>query len=235
MSVTVVIPVYKNKDKLETCLSHLKAQKEPISDIKTYDDTESRFGFVKAVNGLIRPLMSSKQQYVVVLNQDCYLKPNAVEEMVKFMDENPKCAIGGIKHLLPEDEDEIIHGGCTKAFPSGWHITGSVKNGDCAENKQMPWINGACMIVRMEALKDIGVMDENFNMICSDSDWCYTARDRGWEVWYIANAVAVHEHGISKGTKDNSINKKKLQDTVRFRDKWITDGSYRELVMEIFD
>ena len=233
MQIKVLIPYYKAEKQLAACMKALDGQVAP-GDIIVHDDSEASTGFVRASNELLRPLLRQDVDYAILLNQDCYLKPGAVGKMIDFMEKHPKCAIGGIKHFGPVDKDLITHGGCTQAFPNGLHLAGYQSKGELGKNKRMPWVNGACMIIRMDAIVDIGLMDPNYKLICSDSDWCYTARDRGWEVWYIADAECVHDHGLSKSTKDVKTNKIKLLDTVRFRDKWITDGVYRELFLEIF-
>lgn len=233
MCVKVLIPFYKEKQKLEKCLGALKGQVNK-EDIIIRDDTETKCGFVHNCNELIYDALETQPIYLIILNQDCYLEAGAITAMVDFMNEHPRCAIGGIKQFATEGGDDIIHGGCTAAFPNGQHIGGKKSAGDCKENAKMPWVNGACMIVRVAALIDFGVMDKNYTHICSDSDWCYSARDRGWEVWYIADATCVHEQNISRKPDDDNQKRQMHSDVIRFRDKWITDGVYRELSMEIF-
>lgn len=235
MSVGITIPFYKRKDQLEKCNKAIENQTYKVKEILVHDNTEVNLGFTKAVNIGLKHFMD-ETKYTIVLNQDCYLKEDAVEKMVEFMDNNPLCAIGGIKQISTNDDNLIIHGGCQKAFPGGVHIIGSVEKGDCSKNLKMPWVNGACMIVNNQLMKEFGVMDEQFYLICSDSDWCYTARQRGFEVWYIADAICYHEDGISKDTKrSDEVERLMKLDTVYFADKWIAGGNFRELSMEIFD
>ena len=232
-AVNFVIPVYKNPEQLEKCLEHIKNQEFEESTIILEDNNEHNRGFTKAVNDGIKR-RDADCRYVVVLNQDCYLDKEAEANMVHFMDEHPECFIGGIKQLHSEDPDIIIHGGCGKAFPRGEHIGGNVSKKHCEVNRKMPWINGACMIVRCSEIETVGLMDERFFLIGSDSDWCYEARQRGLEVWYIADAVAIHEQGISTQSTDKDLKWKMDLDMIYFRDKRITDGEFRELEMEIF-
>ena len=231
--VNIVIPVYKKPEQLERCLQAIKVQKFEESRIILEDNNENNRGFTKAVNDGIKK-RDADCKYVIVLNQDCYLDKEAISEMVHFMDEHPKCFIGGIKQLHSDDKDIIIHGGCTEAFPNGRHITGRVSKKDCNIDKQMPWVNGACMIVRCSDIETVGLMDERYFLIGSDSDWCYTARQRGLEVWYIADANAIHEQGISTKSEDTSLRFSMDMDMIYFRDKHLSDGEFRELEKEIF-
>lgn len=235
MKIGVIIPVFKNPDQVKKCL-------KAIDDLETkcevevfqHDNNQKNIGFTRAIN-LGLKYFEGCADYCVVLNQDCYLKPDFIKVMVDFMGEHPKCFIAGAKQLLCSDEDIIIHGGCTVAYPAGRHIVGKVSKGDCSKNARMPWVNGACMFVNMGLLTDVGMMDKNFYLIGSDSDWCYTARLREFEVWYVADAIVTHEQGVSMKKSDQPVEYKKLLDMVYFRDKWITDGAMRELHMEIFN
>lgn len=227
-----LIPYYKNADQLEKCKKALECQ---LSYVRIEDDSETGNGFTKTVNKLLREHAICKvpRTYAIILNQDCYLKPDAAEKMVSFMDAHPKCAIAGIKQLSSQNEDHIIHGGTYEAFPAGRHEGGLVSRGDCAVSKQVPWVNGACMIVRLEAILDTGLMDENMKMFGSDADWSYTARARGWQTWYIADAVCIHEQGASK-SMDTKMQRIFERDMLYFRFKWVDGDLYRELVSEVF-
>ena len=234
MKLGIIIPAYKNQKQLDKCKKALKAQKTSVKiEIFVHDNSDENIGFTKAINkGLIHFL--GDVDYCLVLNQDCYLEKDCVDQMINFMEKHPKCFIGGVKQLHDKEKDFIIHGGCTEAFPQGKHIIGKVSEGSCNRNKQVPWVNGACMVVRMALIPKVGIMDENFFLLASDSDWCYTARARNQEVWYIADAVVVHEQGISTKRDSMKVEYQKMLDMTYFQDKWLGDGLFRELKMEVF-
>jgi len=229
----IIIPHYKNKDQLKKCQDAISKQDYHDIMVNVQDNTDDNKGFTKACNTGIKELFD-ECDYFVILNQDCYLKEDAITKMVAFMKRNPKCGIAGVKQLHAGNPDSIIHGGCTQAFPHGRHLGGRVSQGDCVKDGQMPWVNGACLITRKSTIIDIGLMDENFVLICSDSDWCYTARQRGWQVWYIADAECLHEQGVSLGSQDEKMTTQMKLDTLSFREKWVSAGNYRELSREIF-
>ena len=219
--VLVVIPYYKRQDQLDRCLAALAESTRPVETF-VHDNTENNLGYTKACNLGLRRAMDERFRYALLLNQDCYVRPKAIETLVAFMDRTPRCAISGPKQVAAERPDEIIHGGCTVAFPAGMHLTGLVSRGECAANAQMPWANGACQMVRVESLYDTGLMDEKFFLLCSDSDICFTARARGWEVWYCADATVYHETG---GTSQKAGSLASMRhsgtDQLHFRDKWL--------------
>jgi GT2 family glycosyltransferase len=201
-AIPIVIPVYHKPWQLERCLDALQAQSVPV-DPWIHDNSVENLGCTRAFNlGLRRlqdPDRAATHRYAILLNQDCYLAPDAVEAVVTFMDDTPRCAIAGIKQFASYDPDLIIHGGCTVAHPTGMHLMGRRSLGQCVNTRPMPWVNGGCMVVRLEAIADFGLMDERMVQFGSDSDWCYAARVKGWEVWYCAEAECVHEMQLSRG------------------------------------
>lgn len=236
--IRIIIPVYKNPEQLVKChaaIKELEHNKEDRIEVLEVDNNDYNRGFTGAVNEGMRISVLNGDEYAIILNQDCYLEKDFVQKALAFMDSHPKCAIAGPKQLSSENSDLIIHAGCNEAYPYGRHISGLVSNGDYTVSKKVPWVTGACMIVRVRSVIDYGLMDESMFLIGSDSDWCYTARGRGFEVWYIAECSCVHEQGVSSGTTDKKISGIMYLDMIYWRNKWIGSDLYRELSMEVFD
>jgi GT2 family glycosyltransferase len=226
-----IIPSYRNPHQLEKCLAALKSQTIPVEPW-VYDNNIINAGYTRAINRGLRRAIKQNLPYAIILNQDCYLRPDAAQRMIAHFQSHPRCAIAGIKQLSSQDEDEIIHGGCLEAFPVGRHLTGRVTLGDCALSAKMPWVNGACLIARLDAVLDFGLMDENMFLIGSDSDWCYSARLRRWEVWYIADAVAIHESGVSDTPSPESLSIGQ-KDTAYWRGKWTGSEAFKYLAANV--
>jgi hypothetical protein len=64
-------------------------------------------------------------------------------------------------------------------------------------------VNGAFMLVRREALAQVGPLDEDFWLYMEDLDWCYRFWEAGWPVLYWPGAEVVHVKGGS-ATKNRS-------------------------------
>ena len=235
MRVAVLIPFHKEQEKLDKCKAAVLTSKTSgfEIDLCVENDSDTETGFTKTVNrGLKQIVHTGNYAYALVLNQDCYLQPEAIEALFKFMQSHPKCGIAGIKQLSSEDNDQIIHGGTKQAYPAGVHEGGLVSRGDCAKSKKVPWVNGAIMMIRLETLLDTGLLDENMIMFGSDSDISHTMRARGWECWYCAEAVGVHEQIASRGTSEKMQKQLKL-DMLYFKDKWISGELFEDLVLEL--
>lgn len=234
-TVKVLIPYHKQKEKLEDCLRHLKASLFADYTVEIQDDSESENGFTKTVNTLVKKALVENPDYLLVVNQDCYLKPEALGELVSFMETKPQAFMCGVKQLDNENQDFITHGGTRECFPTGVHCVGLVSKNHYNEPKKVPWVNGACFIVRASLIPDVGLMDPNYKMFGSDADWGYSARLRGFDCWYNPKAVVVHESSGSSRKMDKSMEKTFESDMRYFRDKWLVGECYRDLSLELFE
>jgi GT2 family glycosyltransferase len=227
--IPVLIPSYKKEDQLEKCIAHLRNQTVEV-EIFVRDNSQDNVYFTAAVNEGIKRYLGEDCKYMVILNQDMYLEPGAVEEMVKFMDSHPQCGIGAPLQLYSEDPKYVVCGGCLEAFPFGKHQQGHVS--EFTEDKEIFWGNGACMVLRKEMIQEIGLLDKNLKFIGSDSDYCFTARSKGWQVWRIVRARGVHDYGASGAGADAEIDMLKIDDMIYFGEKWLTGDLYRKLSSE---
>ena len=119
--IPVVIPFYRNRQQLARCLDHLDNQSEPV-EVFVRDNSEDNIYFTAAVNEGLRRYLNGPAAYILVLNQDMYLAPDAVANLVDFMNRNPRCGIAAPLQRHPEDPDYVIWAGSwarniTEALP----------------------------------------------------------------------------------------------------------------------
>ncbi len=46
-------------------------------------------------------------------------------------------------------------------------------------------------------MEQIGAFDERFFMYCEDEDWCFRAKEAGWQAVYFLQSVVWHRKGAS--------------------------------------
>ncbi|UCC97897.1 MAG: glycosyltransferase family 2 protein [Phycisphaerales bacterium] len=224
--IPAIIPYYKNKSQLARCISYLEGQTVPV-EIFVRDNDRDNVYYTAAVNEGIKKYLDQPYKYILILNQDMYLERTAVERMAAFMDSHPDCGIGAPLQLHSGNPDYVIFAGGCEAFPLGRHQHGPLQ--EFTEDKEILWANGACMILRREMIREIGVLDENYVLIGSDSDYCFAARSRGWQVWRIAGARGIHECGASGKLCEPNVELLKIKDMIYFGQKWLTGELYQEL------
>lgn len=227
--VPIIIPFYREYAKLEKCKAAIAAQSYGDCEVFVRDNTHDNILFTAAVNeGLAKYCWRPDVHYVVVLNQDAYMRPDCVRQLVDFMDAHPECGIA-CPLQCAEDGRTVTWGGSYEAFPFGRHRKDPLAS--YREPFETFWANGACMMIRTETLREVGLFDRNLRFICSDSDFSFTARARGWKVFVVPQALA--EHSLAASSQANlEISLVKCRDALYFAEKWLTGGLYRQLSFE---
>ena len=44
------------------------------------------------------------------------------------------------------------------------------------------------MMVRKEAMDEVGVLDEDYFFFLEETDWCYRMHKKGWKVFHVPDA-----------------------------------------------
>jgi len=166
-------------------------------------------GFAKANNQAIR---HSKGRYILLLNPDTLILDNALAKMVNFMDVHPKLGAVGCKILKI---DGTVDFRCARRFPTlateffektglskkfsnnrlfGSYLISYWGHGD---SREVNLLTGACMMIRREAIEQVGLLDEDFFMYGEDVEWCYRIQKAGWKVFYYSDAEIIHLGGQS--------------------------------------
>lgn len=228
--IPVVVPFYRHRDKLDRCLAHLAAQSRAVEPVVIDNNVENRY-FTGAVNLGLKTCLRSESRYYVILNQDMYLAPDAIERLAAFLDANPGCGIASPLQLSAGQRGNVDFAGGTEAFPVGVYVAGP--RHAFAEDREVYWAGGACLMLRAEMVREIGLLDPNLRFLGSDSDYCFTARVRGWTVWVVAGATGEHEAGASRESQpDPVLELIKTDDILYFAAKWLTGDLYRRLSAE---
>ena len=226
MKLSVVIVSYNVRNYLEQCLQSVQRALEGIEgevfvvDNHSDDDSvvtvrekypwvrlienQENLGFSKANNQAIR---QSQADYVLLLNPDTVVAEDTLRGVLTFMDEHPKAGGAGVMMCYeggsraPESR---------RALPTPWvaalKMLGFTKR---YYMSHLPWdqpcrievISGAFCLLRHEALKTIGLLDEDFFMYGEDIDLSYRLLKGGWENWYLPYSI-IHYKGKSTQKSD---------------------------------
>jgi N-acetylglucosaminyl-diphospho-decaprenol L-rhamnosyltransferase len=168
------------------------------------ENRENR-GFAAANN---QGIGCSHGRYTLLLNSDTVAEPRSIETLVRFADSEPRSgAVGGM--LLEGDgrfqasfqKAPSILRECLSASGLGprlwFHGYPSYGPAQSRARRQVDVIPGACMLLRREALDDVGLLDESYFMYSEETDLCRRLHVRRWEVWYVPEARITHLGGQS--------------------------------------
>ncbi|WP_313801760.1 glycosyltransferase family 2 protein [Cytobacillus sp.] len=192
------------------------AIKEKFKDVIIIKNEEN-LGFSKANNQAIN---LSKGRYVLLLNSDTIVKNRSIDTIVRFMDDNKDVGASGCKVLLPDGSlDKACHRGFPTPSASFYYMSGLAKrypdnprfNGyhlshlNMNEIHEVDCLVGAFMLVRREAISQVGLLDESFFMYGEDIDWCYRIKATGWKIIYYPYVSIIHYKGASSRKKPFKI------------------------------
>jgi GT2 family glycosyltransferase len=228
--IAVVIPHFNAPEGLKKAIEHLKSQVNVEVEIFVRDNTHDNILFTRAINvGLRQFVYSDLYDYVLVLNQDANLYPTCLRDLMSVMQANPSV---GIAAPVAISSTKVVNwAGSADAFPWGKHLIFNI-----TQLPQAPyetnWVNGACMLLRTAMVREIGLLDENMRFICSDADYSFTARARGWKCVVVPSAFVEHELSGSSNLSNPWLSKVKLEDQLYFAKKWVTNDLYRALAAE---
>ena len=114
--------------------------------------------------------------------------------------------------LQLQGDNDVTWGGSLEAFPLGRHF--NIPIAEYKEPFPTYWANGACMMIRRSVIEEVGLLDKNLRFICSDADYSFTARSRGWDVYVVPTARAEHTISSSGNSIEYDINVIKVKDVI---------------------
>lgn len=159
-------------------------------------------------------------RYMLLLNSDTVVQPDTLQTMISFMDRHPEMGASGCKVILP---DGSLDKACKRGFPtpsaSFYYAFGlsrlfpdqpkfnQYQLGHLSPDDEYPvdCLVGAFMLVRREAINQVGGLDETFFMYGEDIDWCYRIKEAGWGIYYYPRTYIVHYKGGSARRKPLKI------------------------------
>lgn len=227
--ISICIVTYKARDYLRECLLSIEKNTRRFQYEVIVVDNGSQDGTIEILEeeyptvgivlnevnaGFTRPmnqaLKMSSGRYLLQLNPDTDVLPDALDILVAFMDEHPEVGICGPKVL---NRDHTLQKSCRRGESRPWavisHFLGMAKlfpekkifgeyqltYMDEDETHKVAGVAGSCMLIRRDVIDQIGYLDERFFAYQEDADFCFRAREAGWKVYYYPKAQIIHYGG----------------------------------------
>ena len=170
--------------------------------VRLIRNTENR-GFAAACNQGMRV---AGGRYILLLNPDTVMRPGTLAGILGFAEARPGSAVIGCRVVNPDGNLERT---CFR-YPS---LTNVVLSAFCLDRifprsrffgrEFMTWwdrdsvrdvevVTGSFMLVRREAVDQVGLMDERYFMYAEEADWCYRFAQAGWRMTFTPTAEIVH-------------------------------------------
>jgi hypothetical protein len=144
-------------------------------------------------------------EFVWILNNDVVVDHRALERALQVAQSDPRIGMVGAK-LLRYDEPETIQAlGGGFIVPILCHDTqlGSGKHSETSGDAPIPvdHLIGASLLVRVEAIADVGTIDESYFLYREETDWCIRMVRRGWKLFCSPTSLVWHKQARSIGFK----------------------------------
>jgi len=183
---------------------------------------EDNVGFAAANNQALRwlgfgdgtyaPSPGELPRHVLLLNPDTEVRGPALATLVRFLDMHPRAGAAGARLVYPDGRPQHSAFGFPgiaqtfiEFFPLNHRLVNSRLNGRYParwyEDGPFPVGHplGACLMVRREAVEQVGLLDDRFYMYCEEIDWCMRIKRSGWGVYCVPQAEVVHHEARSTG------------------------------------
>lgn len=238
MELSVIIVSYNVRDYLRKALGSVITAAEKIDHEITVVDNHSSDGSPEMVRKefpyvmLIAPetnegfsaacnrgIGASSGEYLLVLNPDTFVQPDALVNALSFMRGHPDAGAAGARmsdgsgRFLPESKrgfpspltSLFKFTGMGRLFPrsalfNAYYIGGKPDDKICRADI----LTGAFMMIRREALNRSGLFDTAFFMYGEDIDLSWRIRKAGYFNYYLPDVNIIHYKGRSAMTEKES-------------------------------
>jgi N-acetylglucosaminyl-diphospho-decaprenol L-rhamnosyltransferase len=231
--ISVVIVSYESRALLARCLAALEADadRRASTEVIVVDQASSdgTAAFVTGEHPGVRLVALGENvgfgagnnrgaelaqgRWLLLLNSDAFVRPGALDELLRFAEARPGIGAAGPRLLWP---DGRLQRSCRR-FPTVFRlateylylrklaprsrILNGFYYGEFAhdEPRRVDWLTGACVLVRRELYERLGGFDEAFFLYSEEVDLLRRAAETGAETWYDPAAEVVHVWGGTAG------------------------------------
>lgn len=234
--ISVIVVSFNTRDILRACLQrlfsvacNLRLQVIVIDNASrdaSADMVEQEFPDVHLIRSAINlgfaaannlGFLASRGDYVLLLNPDALLEPDALQRALGRMETDPSIGMGGglllgnggqrepSARLFPSLLNEVlVLSGLAAKYPKSRFFGRFDRTwDDSGQATAVDWVPGAFALMRREALDQVGPFDERFFLYCEEVDLCRRFHAQGWKIMYWPDVVIRHSGGESSKTVED--------------------------------
>lgn len=194
-------------------------------------------GFARANNIALK---RAAGDFLLLLNPDCIVKEDTLQRMVEAMREDPEAGMAGCLIRNPDGSEQA---GCRRTIPTPWtglvralhlerYVSGGRRHGRVdLLHRPLPQqpvhvqaISGAFMLLRREAMEQVGLMDESYFLHCEDLDWCQSFHAAGWKILFVPKVEIIHHKGSCSNARPIFVLWHKHRGMVLFYRKFLSQN-----------
>lgn len=133
-------------------------------------------------------------QYILMLNNDTIVKADFLSPMIDLIEYDYSVGMVGSKIVEYYNRGRYTLGGYIDTNKcSGYHYYDT----EVANNQSVSFLSGCVWLIRLEAVKKIGKLDERFFLYVEDVDYCYRMKRAGYRLTCTKDSVIYHKESRS--------------------------------------
>lgn len=167
---------------------------------------EQNSGFSEGNNiGIRYATEKLNPEFILLLNNDTVVDTNFLTILIKKAEEKSDTGILGPSILEYNVPNRLTYiGGYVS--PLGrvknpyFHETlnNSIIN-NSIKSIELDYISGCCLLVKRKVIEDVGLLDDAFFLYYEDTDLCLSAKENGYDVFFIPEAKILHKVSAAMG------------------------------------
>jgi GT2 family glycosyltransferase len=158
-------------------------------------ELDTNRGYAGNNNVGIKAALDEGADWVLVLNEDTIVAPDCLSRLIEVGRRDPSIGIVG-PLVYHHDEPNIIQsaGGVFDKYWNSSHIgQNEMDLGQFSKPIEVDWVTGCAIMLRCDAIDEIGVLDDRFFYYWEETEWCLRARQYGWRVVHVPQAKIWHK------------------------------------------
>jgi GT2 family glycosyltransferase len=162
-------------------------------------------GFSRGCNLGIRAALAAGAEFVLLVNSDAVLAPDAIEHLATAMARHPELGIAAPVLVSREEPDHVSSAGiCFSRRTGRMRHRGTGRRLSALEPGPMKFVDalsGCVMLIRRAVFERAGFLDDDYFFSFEDIEFCLRARDAGFRIACVQAALAYHEGGRTIGRR----------------------------------
>jgi GT2 family glycosyltransferase len=162
-------------------------------------ELKRNLGFATANNVGIRKALQKGAEFVLLLNNDTVVERRFLKELVLAAGDDVTNGILGSKMYYYDNKDTLWYAGGKLNMYFGHRTQGLLKKdrGQFKSTKSTDYVAGACMLIRKEVFRSIGLLSREYFLGWEDIDFCVAAKTKGYKSLFVPSSIIWHKASAS--------------------------------------
>jgi GT2 family glycosyltransferase len=260
--IAVVVVIWIGRSLLDACLGSILAQTSPPEFVFLVDngstdgsaeyvraawpsvsvlEAGTNLGFAGGNNVGIRAALAAGADAILLLNNDAQLLPDALAQLASALDRGGARVWAAAPKILYRGTPDVIWAaGGRFDWWRGLAVDRGLNEQDAGQYDRAEQVESAtacCLLVRSEAFREVGLLDESYFMYFEDADFSARLVKAGHRIAYEPLARVLHDVFGSSGGAPNRPSRVALYYSTRNRSRFISRHApdpFRRLVAHGF-